>query len=299
MNLRQLTHVTALAKHRNFGRAADALGLTQPALTQSIAKLEAELGVALFERYKRDIVLTPFGQTTLHLAQRVHDLVASHRLEIDAIKNMRSRRLVIGCEAWFAKPLIAPALASMLKVYPDLRFSLRIGSIRSLMDGLLAGDVDLVVGTRQNVSDSRLTWHALTLPALVPVCRVGHPILALERPTAHDCLSYPMATPIFSQWYIEWLDRQLGQPVTDDGRDVTSYTVESDDMGVIVQLVLSSDVITSLLPDLVDDHIDRGLLAVIPINELDFPVEAVIGYPSYRPLPPAGDLFVRTLQDRF
>jgi DNA-binding transcriptional LysR family regulator len=55
MNLRQLQHVVALAEHRNFRRAADSVGLTQSALTQSIRNLEEEYGVELFERSRREV----------------------------------------------------------------------------------------------------------------------------------------------------------------------------------------------------------------------------------------------------
>ena len=62
MNLIQLRHLVALAEHQSFHRAADALFLTQPALSRSIQALEEELGVQLVDRSGRKNTLTAFGQ---------------------------------------------------------------------------------------------------------------------------------------------------------------------------------------------------------------------------------------------
>ncbi|WP_421936993.1 LysR substrate-binding domain-containing protein [Phenylobacterium sp.] len=69
MDVRQLRHFTTIAETLHFGRAAERLGMTQPPLSQSIQALERELGAALFERTKRSVTLTPFGERWLGPAQ--------------------------------------------------------------------------------------------------------------------------------------------------------------------------------------------------------------------------------------
>jgi len=71
MNLRELQYLVALAEHRNFRRAADACFVTQPTLSTQIRKLEDELGVALFERTSRGVMLTQAGQDALGRARRI------------------------------------------------------------------------------------------------------------------------------------------------------------------------------------------------------------------------------------
>ncbi|MBK9703489.1 MAG: LysR family transcriptional regulator [Betaproteobacteria bacterium] len=62
IELRLLRHAIALGKHRNFARAAEALNLTQPTLSRSIATLEEALGVVLFDRSHKGVTPTPFGR---------------------------------------------------------------------------------------------------------------------------------------------------------------------------------------------------------------------------------------------
>ena len=73
MDVRQLRHFTAVAGTLHFGRAAGALGMSQPPLSQSIMALERELGAALFVRTKRSVALTPFGAAWLTHVRSVLD----------------------------------------------------------------------------------------------------------------------------------------------------------------------------------------------------------------------------------
>src|SRR5690606_20839214 len=69
MNLRDLKYLVALAEHRHFGRAAEASFASQPTLSTQIRKLEEELGVVLFERAPRKVMLTPIGQEIVERAR--------------------------------------------------------------------------------------------------------------------------------------------------------------------------------------------------------------------------------------
>jgi len=71
LTLTELRYLVALAQQRHFGRAAESCYVSQPTLSVAIKKLEDELGVALFERRKQDITLTPIGQQIVEQAQRV------------------------------------------------------------------------------------------------------------------------------------------------------------------------------------------------------------------------------------
>ena len=78
-NLQQLRHFLALTEHGNFARAAEAVNLSQPALSRSIQALEASLDCRLLDRHSRGISLTVHGQLVLEHAQRL--LAGSRALE--------------------------------------------------------------------------------------------------------------------------------------------------------------------------------------------------------------------------
>ena len=71
MNLRDLQYLVALADHRHFGRAAAACFVSQPTLSTQVRKLEEELGVPLFERAPRKVMLTPAGRDMVERARRI------------------------------------------------------------------------------------------------------------------------------------------------------------------------------------------------------------------------------------
>ena len=75
MNLRDLQYVLAVAEHKNFTRASQAAAVSQPALSNQIKKLEAELGVAIFERGKDGVLLTAFGQELVTRAAKIMEIV--------------------------------------------------------------------------------------------------------------------------------------------------------------------------------------------------------------------------------
>jgi len=69
LDLRQLRHVLALDRHRNFGRAAEAIGLTQPALSRSLQALEDEIGARLFDRDRSHVAPTAVGERLIERAR--------------------------------------------------------------------------------------------------------------------------------------------------------------------------------------------------------------------------------------
>ena len=72
-NLSQLKSITALAQHKHFGRAANAIGMTQSALSQNIAKVEELLDVPLFERRNKQVSLTSYGEVVHKYALQMLD----------------------------------------------------------------------------------------------------------------------------------------------------------------------------------------------------------------------------------
>ena len=73
MTLTELRYIAALARERHFGRAAEACFVSQPTLSVAVKKLEEELGVALFERAKNEVAVTPVGERIVEQARRVLD----------------------------------------------------------------------------------------------------------------------------------------------------------------------------------------------------------------------------------
>ncbi|WP_440651700.1 LysR family transcriptional regulator [Cysteiniphilum sp. 19S12-1] len=92
MNIRDLEYIIAVAKHKNFNKAAQECFVSQPALSMQIKKLEDELGVAIFERFQKSVLVTAIGQqiidkaqSLLTIAQDIRDLAAMHNKTEDLL----------------------------------------------------------------------------------------------------------------------------------------------------------------------------------------------------------------------
>jgi LysR family transcriptional regulator, hydrogen peroxide-inducible genes activator len=174
ITLRQLRYFAALARHRHFGRAAEACAVTQPALSMQIRDLEKELGIALVERRPNEVALTDLGVEVVRRADRVlvatRDLVdfAQHR---GRVLSGHLRLGIIPSLAPYVLPKILPVLQ---RRFPELRIELRETQTKILVDELSRGALDAVMlalpVTEPDIETIRLFDDAflLAVPAADP-----------------------------------------------------------------------------------------------------------------------------------
>jgi LysR family hydrogen peroxide-inducible transcriptional activator len=143
ITLRQLAYFRALATARNFGRAAEMMNVSQPALSMQIKELEGILGVDLVERLPRDVRLTRAGREVLDRATRV--LAEAHELEATARLQGLQGALTLGIIPTIAPYLLPGALARLraADISRDLR--LREAQTASLLADLRDGGLDAIV----------------------------------------------------------------------------------------------------------------------------------------------------------
>jgi DNA-binding transcriptional LysR family regulator len=142
MDLRQIAYVEAVARNANFTRAAAELHVAQPALSVAIRRLEAELGVRLFERTSRRVSLTPAGAAFLDRAARVNR-------EVDALANeMRDYaggiRGRLRLSAWYhVEPDLVDFMRDFTAANPLVDVSIQELPARETLAAVRAGDIDL------------------------------------------------------------------------------------------------------------------------------------------------------------
>ena len=144
MELRQLEYFVAVAKHRHFGRAAESVYVTQPALSQQVQRLEAELGIALLRRTSRGVELTPAGEDMLGRAEAILAEVAKARGAMD--EHAGVVRGAVRVAATTADALRLPdVLANFHREHPGVRLALRHASPSEVLELVRRGAVDLAV----------------------------------------------------------------------------------------------------------------------------------------------------------
>lgn len=144
VTLRQLSYFIALAETRNFGRAAEKVHVSQPALSMQIKELESELQVRLVERQPRAVVLTPAGHDLLRHARRVMDEVQALRACARWQKGLGGR-LALGVIPTVAPYLLPVALPMIRAQNLTLDLGVREARTDTLLAGLAAGHLDAAV----------------------------------------------------------------------------------------------------------------------------------------------------------
>lgn len=160
LTLKQLRYFEALAEHRHFGHAADAVGISQPALSMQIKELEDDLGVQLFERAARQVRLTRFGED---MAPRVRGILRSVDEVADLARsseNKMSGRLRIGVIPTIAPYLLPSFIGHLTHDHPTLDIHVRETLTPRLIEELTDGRIDAAI-LALPVSEPSLTEVAI------------------------------------------------------------------------------------------------------------------------------------------
>ncbi len=146
MELRQLRYAVSIGRHLSFTRAAEALSVAQPALSQQIAALERELGVRLFERTNRRVALTDAGRAFTLRAERILTDLAGAAEEMTSYAGGLRGRVVVGTYQSFAEYTLPKLLGRFHAQFPGIEIALREGMADELLTALRNGSTDLFIG---------------------------------------------------------------------------------------------------------------------------------------------------------
>lgn len=149
MTVTQLESFRAVARRRHFARAAVSIGKTQPALTVHVQRLEADLGVTLFERSGRQVVLTPAGEILLPYAEKILADVTEARVRMEEAHGGTVGVVRIGVIPTIAAHFLPAVFKEFKSSFPQVNVLLREESTTPLLTGLLqSGEIDLSIALR-------------------------------------------------------------------------------------------------------------------------------------------------------
>lgn len=170
--LKQLGIFISVAERLRMSEAAKALYVSQPTVSQTISDLEYELGVELFERGHKQLILTPHGQLLLSHARKV---MQQYEIMNAAVKDATQlRELRIGCTLSIANTLLAPIGKKMMQNHSDIKSTYIIENTRSLENRLLHNELDIALIEGQVRSDD-IVKLPLVKDTLMVICHRSHP----------------------------------------------------------------------------------------------------------------------------
>ena len=174
MELRDLEYFRVVAQHGHIGRAAEQLRLTQPALSKSVARLEAAVGARLLERTPRGVVLTQVGAALIARATHIHSSVEGALREAKDLSSGASGHLRIGTGPTAGEHLLPSVCAELLRASPGLYIQVVVGLSDVLLAALERGELDLVFGSFPEPRIAGMTYESLGEDVLTVFTRKRH-----------------------------------------------------------------------------------------------------------------------------
>lgn len=237
MDLRQLRYFLALAEHRSFVRAADAMGITQPAFSRSIQGLENELGCQLVDRGSKDLRPTPEGQVVLQHALSLVRGASNLSNEINQMTKLDAGELHFGCGPALAAKLVPDSLVHFMAQYPRVRTRFEVNNWENLSRSLSRDEIEFFIADiRQFEADPSFQTRALTPRRGLFFCRAGHPLLGKESLSTNDLFDYPLAAtriPMGARKVLANLS----------GKASFELHVECEQLSILEQIVRQTDAI--------------------------------------------------------
>ncbi len=213
ITFKQIRAFTAVARERSFTRAAESLHLTQSTLTSAIKLLETEVGLPLFDRSTRTLVLTPQGERFLPRAQRLLQELGDSLEDLAGLAAGQWGSVTVSGAASFIQYVLAPAVATLAGRHPGISVRLSEDTTEAATRKVLAAEADFGVTTlcdnAQQLDSIRLLTdrYGVVFPA-------GHPLLGREPLGWADLESHTMIGLHPNNGIRGLIDRQVNIPAS-------------------------------------------------------------------------------------
>ncbi|WP_310642704.1 LysR family transcriptional regulator [Limnohabitans sp.] len=191
LSLRQLRAFLAVAQESSMTRAADKLHLTPSALSMLVRGMEDDLGVRLFDRTTRRLVLTEAGQQFLPTVEQVFAQLEAGIALLQDTQHVKAGRLRVAASPLLASALFPKVIASFRLQNPHIKVTLMDASVESLPDLVRRGDVDMAVCTASSDTADLLATPVYT-DKLMLICPSSHRLALRREVEWQDLLSEPL-----------------------------------------------------------------------------------------------------------
>lgn len=148
MTTKQYKYVLSLATAGSFSRAAEALNISQPSLSQYIKKLEQQLGVELFDRTNGDVRLTDAGRVFVDAGRQMLALEHQMETQLSDIAAYKTGTLIVGAAPYRAAGMMPLIAKKFQQLYPGVSLVVREGTTAELLEGMEHGEFDLCLTLR-------------------------------------------------------------------------------------------------------------------------------------------------------
>jgi DNA-binding transcriptional LysR family regulator len=185
MDLLQLEHFLAVVEERTFTRAAERVCRTQPAVSQSIKKLEEEVGAPLFARDVHEVSLTEAGRVLADYARRMVHLRDEALRQVTELKSLKAGTLAIAAHESAAVYLLPAPLRAYLQKFPDIKVGIYRSRLNEIPRQVMDREVD-VGFVKDEPAFHELQWVEVHSDEMVCIASPNHPVASRTEVRVRD-----------------------------------------------------------------------------------------------------------------
>jgi DNA-binding transcriptional LysR family regulator len=272
MDLLQLEHFLAVVEERTFTRAAERVGRTQPAISQSIKKLEDEVGAPLFARDVHEISLTEAGRVLVDYARKMVRARDDAMRDLGSLKALKSGSLNIAAHESAAVYLLPEPLRCYVTRYPDVKIGIFRSRLADIPRQVLDREVDLgFVKDEPGFHD--LKWLEVHTDEMICIASPAHPLAARGPIHVRDLDSQHFVVHHLCSSTEQKILKLFEEHATRCRIVAELWSFEN------IKNFVQAEVGLAIVPRVtVEDELAEGKLAKIPIAELKMPRRTLMVY---------------------
>ncbi|WP_394200935.1 LysR family transcriptional regulator [Shewanella waksmanii] len=255
MDIKQLNHLHTLAKCGSFTKAASELNIAQPAISQSIKRLEQELGVLLINRNAHHrgqkgsrLALTSEGLALNDHAKVILQQVAQAKRHLQDLANLSRGEVRVAVPGMLGSYYLPRRLMAFRHQYPSLKLSLFEGGTRDTLRMLQNEEVDIAIITEQDLTDELDSQCLLTAQMVVAMAE-DHPLAALSAVPLPDFFEHELVMFKPGYFHREWMLKHAQRLNID-----VNIAFETNLINLIKQVVSQGYAITSVLEMVIEKN---------------------------------------------
>ena len=271
LTFRKLEMIEAVARRGTVSAAADELAISQPALTQALKAIEADLDIILFTRGQRGLEPTAFVAPFLAHFTTIQSELQEVKRELAGKVSGQQRTLVVQCGPRSAKLWVEQAQALAGDDHP---YKIHLmDSLDGICDRLMRLETDLAIMPAFGFEKTnKLIVRPFSFIRNQLFCRVGHPLLSIKAPDFKDIRDYPLAGDVVPPQYHPLFEGNFGHfAVRDDATGDVNATIFETSLERIFSKIKSSNALGLLPADLFAAHVQDNSLVTVNDSRCRFP----------------------------
>lgn len=292
MELYQLRYFQKIAQLEHLTRAAEALSISQPALSRSLARLEAELGAPLFDRVGRQIRLNQLGRVFLARVDRVLKEIEEGERELADLGGPERGRVALGLTRTLSAEPVPDLLHEFRARYPGVSFRIAQNSTPRVLQQLVGGDVDLCL-LPVPIAHPGIGWTALVTQPLLLAVPPEHRLaraaeVALSEVAGEDFVGLATDTKL----------RQASDALCAEAGFTPRFAFEGEELALVFRLV-ATGLGVALIPAHAWDAFAEPKPVAVRLREPQAEWAVGLAWPEERYLTAAPRLFRAFVTERF